>query len=424
MVLDFKDHKFINNDKEYKISYLEDIDFSKMEIVKNLGLNINNLSVTNNHTRIIYYNNFNKSFYKIWAKDYINNEAFTYAIQNNIFDNDLILPLQSLIFDKEYICRGYITYKSILENNLDIHEIPSLFNKLKKNIERTQFMLVDPGGGGIRNSNCNIVKYKNQYTLIDYECIYPLNYIVKGLVRCRDCPQYICMKIKYNTKLNISPKPYYNFIKNNYKLHFEKGYMFDFENKSFLNKQKKYSIVFLEDINFSNFKVVKERKHRRNDTLNHYRIIYNDRKNKLYYKVWEKEYIHNKSFTKAILNNIYDNDLILPLKSLIFDKEKICRGYITFEGEPSDKDMIEIPELYKKYNINILNSKWILCDPVKINIVKYQGLYTFIDYEAIYPLKKVIKRNKGLCIQVTKDFEDEIKPEFYSNYLINKYFNN
>ena len=194
---------------------------------------------------------------------------------------------------------------------------------------------------------------------------------------------------------------------------------FDFKNNKFINHYKEYEIVYLKDINCSNMTIIKERKHRKNDTVNHYRIIYHDKLNKLYYKIWEKEYIHNKSFTKAMLNNIYENDLILPLKSLIFDKEDICRGYITYEGISSDKEMIDIPELYEKYKINISISKWILCDPVKINIVKYNGLYTFIDYEAIYPLKLVFKNeNDDIYIKITDIFIDKIKPDFYKDYLI------
>ena len=148
---------------------------------------------------------------------------------------------------------------------------------------------------------------------------------------------------------------------------------FDFIKKCFLNNGKKYEIVFLEDIDCSNMIVIKERVHKpwRDGKYNHYRIIYLEQKTNLYYKIWEKEYIHNKSFTRAMLNNIFDNDLILPLKSLIFDKEHICRGYITYSGETTKKELIDIPDLYEKYKTNILNSKWILSDPVSINIVKY-----------------------------------------------------
>jgi len=147
---------------------------------------------------------------------------------------------------------------------------------------------------------------------------------------------------------------------------------FDFENKCFLNNGKKYEIVFLEDIDCSDMKIIKERVHKpwRDGKYNHYRIIYYHEKENLYYKFWEKEYIHNASFTKAMLNNIYDNDLILPLKSLIFDKEHICRGYITYSGEITEKELIDMHELYEKYKTNISNSKWILSDPIHKNIIK------------------------------------------------------
>lgn len=197
---------------------------------------------------------------------------------------------------------------------------------------------------------------------------------------------------------------------------------FDFENKYFLNNEKKYEIVFLKDIDCSDMKIIKERNHRRSDTLNHYRVIYYDRKTNLYYKIWEKEYNKNNLFTEAMLNNIFDNELILPLKSLIFDKEHVCRGYITYGGETTKKELIDIPDLYEKYKINISNSKWILSDPVSINIVKYNNNYTFIDYEGVCSLKNVIKRNNELYVKINDSFLERIKPDFYEKYLLENYF--
>ncbi len=166
---------------------------------------------------------------------------------------------------------------------------------------------------------------------------------------------------------------------------------FDFENKCFLNNGKKYEIVFLEDIDCSDMKLIKNNRRYRdkNKIHNHYRNIYLEQKTNLYYKIWEKEFIHNEKFTNAMKNNIYDNDLILPLKSLIFDKEYICRGYITHGGELSDKNICDLPELFEIYKKNVLRTKYIISIPKSDNIIRYKNKYTLIDYDIVFPINKI-----------------------------------
>lgn len=48
--------------------------------------------------------------------------------------------------------------------------------------------------------------------------------------------------------------------------------------------------------------------------------------------------------------------------------------------------------------------------------------YTFIDYEVIYPLKNVIKKNNQLFIKIIDEYYDKIKPDFYNEYLLKEYF--
>jgi hypothetical protein len=196
---------------------------------------------------------------------------------------------------------------------------------------------------------------------------------------------------------------------------------FDFDNKIFINNGKEYQITYLEDIDVSNMTPMKERKHKESDTLNHNRIIYHDESSKTYYKIWERDYVHNKSFTKAMVNNAYDNYLISPLKSLIFDREHICRGYITFEGEHSDKELYELPELYDICKKGILETNWALCDIVSQNIIKYNEKYCLIDYDDIYPLENFVERGKKLFYNINDDLY-LIKPSYYNEYLFNTYF--
>ena len=198
---------------------------------------------------------------------------------------------------------------------------------------------------------------------------------------------------------------------------------FDFDNKIFINNEKEYEIVYLEDIDISSMAVIKERKHKESDTLNPYRIIYYDNLDNIYYKIWEKDYTNYRSFTKGMLNNVYDNDLISPLKSLIFDKEQICRGYITFEGEHSDKELSELSELYNICKKSISNSKWVSCDLVANNIIKYNNKYSLIDYDDIYPLEDIVVKNKTLFYKTNANLY-LIKPNYYNEYLFDTYFLN
>ena len=142
----------------------------------------------------------------------------------------------------------------------------------------------------------------------------------------------------------------------------------------------------------------------------------------MYYKVWEKEYIHNKSFTNAMNNNIFDNDLISPLYALIFDKDKICRGYITYGGDLSNKDICDLPDLFKLYKKNIKNTGYILLDPISKNIIKYKNKYYLIDYEVIYPIDNCKNKNGHLYLKIKNNYSTKIKPFCYNSYLLNQYF--
>ena len=196
---------------------------------------------------------------------------------------------------------------------------------------------------------------------------------------------------------------------------------FNFVNKIFTNNGKEYQISFLEDIDVSNMATIKERKHKQSDTLNHYRIIHYDQSSKTFYKIWEKDYAHNKSFTRAMAINAYDNHLILPLKALIFDREHICRGYVTFEGEHTDKELSELPELYDSCKRGIMATKWASCDIVTQNIIKYNNNYCLIDYDDIYPLENFVGKDNSLFYSLNGDLY-LIKPSYYNDYLFNTYF--
>ena len=197
---------------------------------------------------------------------------------------------------------------------------------------------------------------------------------------------------------------------------------FNFKTKKYINHDKVYEIVYLKDINYSNMKLIK--------CINDYgieeeRSIYYD-KNKLYYKIWKKEYVHADHFKNIMDNNIYDNELILNFYGIIFDDDEICRGYITYKSESISRrlNLNKLPTLYNNLKKNIERTKYIKLDPVYKNIVKYNNKYCFIDLEEMYSFSDIKKKDNKLYMifKTYNNIYPEIFPDYYSNYLIKKYF--
>ena len=112
------------------------------------------------------------------------------------------------------------------------------------------------------------------------------------------------------------------------------------------------------------------------------RCLYYDT-NDLYYKIWEKEYVHADNFKAVMDNNIYDNELILNFYGIIFDKEKNCRGYITFKSEISKKNLCELPLLFNNLKKNIERTNYVCSDLSSKNIVNYNNQYCLIDLDVM-----------------------------------------
>ncbi len=81
------------------------------------------------------------------------------------------------------------------------------------------------------------------------------------------------------------------------------------------------------------------------DGINHGRSVFWDKKNKLYYKVFNKGYIRRQNFITAYEAGFFDK-LAPALIGLIYDDEDIV-GYVTKEGEllsDSEFDFKVVPE--------------------------------------------------------------------------------
>jgi hypothetical protein len=103
-----------------------------------------------------------------------------------------------------------------------------------------------------------------------------------------------------------------------------------------------YAVCFLEDINFSKLIFTKAK-------LNFNRRVYYDPENKIYLKIWDREYVFCPYFLNAVKKHFYED--IALVRCIIFDRQDFCRGYIT----------LALNE-YKQYNNYLKESKNKLLD--------------------------------------------------------------
>lgn len=73
--------------------------------------------------------------------------------------------------------------------------------------------------------------------------------------------------------------------------------------------------------------IIKERKkwYKEQD---HTRWVYLDKQRNQCVKLWNETYVRRDCVPRALENNFYDDFLIPAFRGLIYDKNKVCRGYI------------------------------------------------------------------------------------------------
>ena len=159
------------------------------------------------------------------------------------------------------------------------------------------------------------------------------------------------------------------------------------------------------------------------DGINHGRSVFWDKKNKLYYKVFDKGYIRRQNFITAYEAGFFDK-LAPALIGLIYDDEEIV-GYVTKEGKllsDSEFDFKVVPEgfltLLKE---TIKDTNLFYYDLVPINIVKVDGKLSLIDLESVYHLDELYdldKHNARIKPPEFKDFLVKLKDKVDSNKVI------
>ena len=141
---------------------LSDLDFSNCKVIKDKYNRIDNTGV--NHGRIIYFDEYNNIYYKIFNSGYVRRNNFIEAVNCGFYEY-LAPSLKDIIYDKDGPI-GYISEAgNVLSNSeFDIHLIPEDFKlKLFNKIKETGLFFYDfvPS---------NIIELKNgELSLIDLE---------------------------------------------------------------------------------------------------------------------------------------------------------------------------------------------------------------------------------------------------------------
>ena len=143
----------------------------------------------------------------------------------------------------------------------------------------------------------------------------------------------------------------------------------------------------------------------------HSRWIFKDKKNKLYYKIWNETYIRKNTIPIAIESGFYDEKLLPSLVGLLW-WEGTCRGYAMKEcdsyGEIDDNFFEDIKKRTEKTNL-------FAYDFCPNHIVKFNGKTTIIDLEGVYPLNEYqLKKEEHHFLGIPGRF---VEYEPYENYI-------
>ncbi len=150
--------------------------------------------------------------------------------------------------------------------------------------------------------------------------------------------------------------------------------------------------IQLSEVNKMEFDSVRDKmdrvvKTKANNEECHGRSVYRDKKNKLYYKVFNKDFVRRQNFIDALKVGFYDR-LSPALVGIIYDGDDIM-GYVTTAGEIADfkrakKEMMKIMvEVIKETN-------FFYFDFVEANIIVLEdGQMSLVDLESVLGINKL-----------------------------------
>jgi hypothetical protein len=167
----------------------------------------------------------------------------------------------------------------------------------------------------------------------------------------------------------------------------------------------------LKDIEIGRMKLIKETCtwHGNQD---HSRWVFKDSKkssinsDKHYFKIWNPTYIRRDNLLKALEAGFLDEQTTPALSGLIVHKG-LCRGYVMKECKPDLK--LSLNESY--YKLIKEKSKYTGFFHIQFSpchVMKYEGRFSLIDLEGIFPLSELDKMPEYFCYFDYKDYEDFI----------------
>ncbi len=157
-------------------------------------------SISNGQWRKLYFDEDQKLVYKVWNKKYEYAVNFINALKEGFFDG--IALVESVIFDKQGYCRGYVCPKGQMSKPLVLTEsLPiaggcvrflswkqqdkkykKFYKQLIENTKATHYAFVD-------YTPFNLIFLNGEYYLIDLESVLPLSKARKNLLRSPYVPQ-------------------------------------------------------------------------------------------------------------------------------------------------------------------------------------------------------------------------------------------
>ena len=145
------------------------------------------------------------------------------------------------------------------------------------------------------------------------------------------------------------------------------------------------------------------------DGENHGRAVYFDGENKLWYKVFHKDYIRRQNFITALEAGFYDK-LAPALIGLIYESDGIV-GYVTKDGKRLSSEALNfkvIPEDFLTLLKEIIkDTNLFYYDLVPLNIIKVDGKLSLIDLESVYNLDKLYDLDKHRAeLKLPRGFKD------------------
>jgi len=163
----------------------------------------------------------------------------------------------------------------------------------------------------------------------------------------------------------------------------------------------------LNQIDFNKLKIIRDKYNRIDESgINHGRSIYYDEKNKLYYKLFHKDYIRRTNFELAIKLNFFDG-LTPALTELITDNDMVV-GYVSKAGQVLSNNEFDehlVPDDFKvKIMKRIKETGLFFYDLVPSNIIKLDdGQLSLIDLESVYEIKDFYEM---------RNHNAKVKPQF------------